>query len=273
MWSKHMSIQEAERAEHDGNWDDAVYFWSECARRNNDFDCYIRLGRALQRLQRWTEAEDAFLFVWKADPQSYIAAECLGSLNLNREDIEGDAFRDAEDWLRRALKIDQNARAMNLLGVAVESQARSEEAKKCFEAAILLDDSYEEAYVNLAQLVQETSPERALELLERAIEVDPNYALAHQRAGILSEELQDTLAAQYHFERAVELDDLDIWSHLYLASIYAKQMEQSKALAQYVRAVQLDPANNAARGFFISFLEVSGDLDGAKRLRSGSSQP
>lgn len=266
-----MSIQDAERAEQNGNWNDAVLFWSECARRDKDLDCYMRLGRALQKLQRWTEAEAAFLLAWKADPQLYIAAECLGSLNLYRQDIQAaDSLENAEDWLRRALRIDRNARAMNLLGVAVESQGKSAEAQTCFEAAITLDAEYEEAYVNLAQSVQEASPERALELLERAIEIDPHYALAHQRAGILKEESGDTLTAQYHFERAVELDDQDVWSHLYLASTYAKQGEQSKARIQYARAIELDPMNDAARKFFSSFLESIGDLDEVYKLRKES---
>jgi Tfp pilus assembly protein PilF len=47
--------------------------------------------------------------------------------------------------------------------------------------AIQVDDSYEEAYFNIALLEKEPNPRRAVTMLEKAVELDANYLEAHQQ--------------------------------------------------------------------------------------------
>ena len=71
-----------------------------------------------------------------------------------------------------------------------------------FEDALKVDENYEEAMYNLAVLKTDDMPLAAIGLLERAIEIDPDYAIAHQKLGALHQKQRDVVRAEYHFRRA-----------------------------------------------------------------------
>ena len=91
----------------------------------------------------------------------------------------------------------------------------------------------------------------ALDLLERAIECDPQYARAHANLaslqvrmtyrGWLADRDQAFEAAAASARRAVELDPNDPWSHFANGQVASLTQQHDEALASLARAVELNP--------------------------------
>src|SRR5258708_38719221 len=100
-----------------------------------------------------------------------------------------------------------------ILGVAVMSLGRDDEAVDSLEAAISLDPGYEEAYFNLAQLRKKADRAEAERLLLKALEADPEYVDTHSELGwLLSASQQHPRPrSDYHIRRSMELKPADAW--------------------------------------------------------------
>ena len=79
-------------------------------------------------------------------------------------------------------------------------------ARDAFADAIALDPNYGEALYNLAISNEAQDPQKSVELMERAIAIDPNYFAAHQELGRLYHEAGDLARAEYHFRRSLEIE-------------------------------------------------------------------
>lgn len=97
------------------------------------------------------------------------------------------------------------------------------------------------------------------------------YAAAHQSLGTTELKLNHVLDAEYHLRRAVELEPLDMWSHLYLANLLAVQGQESAAEAEYRAAIAVGPDHAAGIEFFARFLEGVKREEEALAVRSSPS--
>jgi serine/threonine protein kinase/Flp pilus assembly protein TadD len=124
-------------------------------------------GRALVRLGRRDDAEQAFLKAITLDPGDWTSRNALGALylNLNRLDeaitqferiqaltpdntraynnlgtafLQQERFDKATEMYERSLSLDQNATAYSNLGTALYFQGRYAEAARSFEGAVAL---------------------------------------------------------------------------------------------------------------------------------------
>jgi Tfp pilus assembly protein PilF len=134
-------------------------------------------------------------------------------------------------------------------------------------------------------------------LLQNAIEIDPNYALAHLELGhrLLTDHIPED---EYHLRKAIELAPFDGWTHIYLGNLLwgsqdfnsaegafrkaievwpdrsvpywclayflERQGQNEEARKLYEKALELDPADAEANWRFGSYLKDVGDLEGAK---------
>ena len=141
-----------------------------------------------------------------------------------------------------------------------------EAAEKAFE----LNYNLPEVQVLQGQVYELASSE-SLDLAEtayrRAIDLNPNYAEAHFRLGLLlrtiqggltasesrekfgGESLQETLNAGFQelvnvFSRAVELDPTNSGAHRALAEVYAEQGLLQKRIDQLMVSIELNPHDN-----------------------------
>jgi tetratricopeptide (TPR) repeat protein len=114
----------------------------------------------------------------------------------------------------------------------------------------------------------ENNPTRTAELLEKAIEIDADYSLAHQRLGVLRHHSGDLIQAEYHFRRSLEAYPTDYWSHLYLANCLAVQGRWADAERTYLFVTSLQPENESGLKFFANFLESIGKKQEASGVRA-----
>ena len=117
-------------------------------------------------------------------------------------------------------------------------------AKAAARKALELDDTLAEAHTALGQALftfdrNVAESDRAY---QRAIELNPNYATAHQwYAG-------STLVATGRFDqaitegrRAVELDPLSLIANVELSAIYGYARQNDQAIAQLRKVIEMDP--------------------------------
>jgi tetratricopeptide (TPR) repeat protein len=264
--------EQAEAAEAIGQLQNALELWEKVCRTDPDPATLCKLGRLRQKLGQWQPAEEALLAALAIDRSFTIAMLFLGILNMHREDIEHDAaMQQAATWLEKAIALEPSAMAHTLLGVTFCHRRDPESARQAFKRAIELDDEYEEAYYNLAGL-PDTNPERKRDLYQKAIHLDPDYALAHQRLGVIEHKQKNLPAAEYHFRRAVELDTLDVFSHLYLANLLAVKRDAKGAEAEFRAALVVDSPHHLRETaeFFAVFLDRLGRHDEAEQVRSAN---
>jgi tetratricopeptide (TPR) repeat protein len=261
----------AQEAEEKGDFTSALNLWRELAQRDGDPILFTRLGRAAQRLERWDESERAFAEALRLDPNFTMAMVCIGDLWAARTDKGNDeSFPVARGWFLRALRRERSAQTLILLGAMYRAWGDNLSAREALVEALQLDPSNAEALYNLALAEAETGREKAIELMERAIEVHPTYFAAHQELGKLYHGAGDLPRAEYHFRRSLEVKPSDLWSLLYLANALAVQGKSAEAEETYRLASSLHAGNKDVAEFFADFLETIGKKDEAAAVRDST---
>jgi TolB-like protein/tetratricopeptide (TPR) repeat protein len=139
-------------------------------------------------------------------------------------------------------------------------------AKAAATKALQLDDTLAEAHTTLALAIwlYDFDASQAIREFQRAIELNPNYAIAHQQYG------NNTLSALGRFDdaivegkRAVELDPLSLVINTDMGSDYYYARRYDEAIAELHKTLEMDP------GFYIAHLVLGQILD-AKGARDAA---
>src|SRR5438552_9108163 len=132
--------------------------------------------------------------------------------------------------------------------------------------ALQLDDTLAEAHTTLALAIwlYDFDSAQAIREFQRAIELNPNYAIAHQQYG------NNTLAALGRFDdaivegkRAVELDPLSLVINTDLGSDYYYARRYDEAIAQLRKTMEMDPRFYITHIVLAQALDAKGDRDAA----------
>ena len=116
--------------------------------------------------------------------------------------------------------------------------------------------------------------EAAIAMLKQAVERHPDYAPAHSMLAFvllvwgyagwtLSEQEPQTKQAATLAARAAELDDSDPWAHLALGYIAVTRRSPGEAVAEFQRAINLNPNFAAAHGYLGWGLALDGQSEQA----------
>ena len=98
----------------------------------------------------------------------------------------------------------------------------------------------------------------ARRLLEHALELDPQLALAHNGLGITLVGAGRLAAARVEFERALALDPLAAAAHSNLAFVHWQRGGLLEAEEHYRQAIRLDPASAVARNGLANVMASQG---------------
>ena len=107
------------------------------------------------------------------------------------------------------------------------------------------------------------SYDESLELLNRAVQIAPNYAEVHNSQGIVLLEQRKFEKAHKSFEQAVHLKNDYSNAHANLGSALKGLGQLSEACAAYNTAIQLDPNNREAAYHLAATLLADDDPDAA----------
>lgn len=207
-----------------------------------------QIGQAAQVARQWAAEEPG-------NPEALMACAELGE--------RAGLYSAAEEALRGLLFFEPNVPAtLTKLGEVLVERGRYREARKQFEAAIHLVDSFVPAFVGLARLERLTSevPADVLSAAEVAQSVGPQSAGA--RAAVAGAHLDDgrTALALELIEQALGIDAnyAPAWYDKGVA--HARLGEASAARAAWQRYLQLEPATAEAWKLRQALVVVSEEL-------------
>src|SRR5947209_4501578 len=189
----------------------------------------------------------------------------LGRQSWNRQSEKG--FDDALNHFNRAKEIDSNfalawaGLADTYWGAADANIAPTEarlKAKAAAQQALELDDSLAEAHsalgaVNYVSEYQWADSEKEF---QRAIQLKPNYAVAHWQYGWLLVFVGRAEEALKEMQRAVELDPLSPVMTTDLNVPHTLKKEYDRAIAQCHKAMELDPSFYLPH-FVLGWIEIA----------------
>jgi len=139
------------------------------------------------------------------------------------------------------------------------------QAKAAAKKALELDDTLAEAHTSLASVLQsyDFDFDQSLKEFERAIQLNPNYATAHQWYGELLAALGQFERAIAEKKRAVELDPLSVANNDGLGYTYYIARRYDEAIAQLRKTIDMDPRFYWARWDLGNALQLNGQLSEA----------
>jgi tetratricopeptide (TPR) repeat protein len=136
---------------------------------------YQALGEIQARMNQLDNAEQSLRQALELDPAQAIIWATLGKIQLRRDDA-----RAALASYQQAVERDPSLPYIYFeIGRAYRALGERENARLAYEEAIRRNPRDTESYNNLAALLEEQEPTRAIALLEQAVALAPNVALYH----------------------------------------------------------------------------------------------
>lgn len=270
----------AQEAEDSGDLLAALELWKERSRGDGAAIFLLKYGSVALELGKWEDAEVAYTEAIRLCPETanakfrFLTKVLMGCVWLHRTDRDRTASATtAKEWFLKSLDDMRCSPSLSLLGAACAKLRDADGARAAFEEAIAIDPEYEEAIYNLAVIEKKTNPRRARQLLERAIQLDPNRASAHGLLGLICQRLEESIPAEKHLRRALEINPKDYWSCLYLATLLGTLKRNSEAEQAYRNATQIRPDMEVGFEFFARFLECNGKFAEAAEERGKKPKP
>ena len=145
-------------------------------------------------------------------------------------------------------------------------------AKDAALRALALDDKLAEAHASLGQIASYYDYDFATTEREyrRAIELNPNYATAHQWLAEHLAAMKRNDEALAEIKRALDLDPLSIIINRIYADILADARRFDEAIEQYKKTIELDPNFPTSQYFLARAYEAKGMYDHAIEHYSAS---
>lgn len=168
-----------------------------------------------------------------------------------------------------------------MFGAALEMVPPSQVAPLARVAAIKaleLDESLAEPHVSLSRVMlwHDRDPAGAERELERAIELNPNSAMAQFIFGLLLADFRRTDEAMAALQRALQLDPVSAWNSAIAGYFMCELGQEEPGRSELRKAIELDP------GFFLpwsllsvvdchagAFSEATAEADEGVRLSAG----
>jgi len=207
---------------------------------NNSLVCYD-LGRAYFDIGNYEQCKAASKAALQSDPEMLNGRTNLGlnaTINIGLAYLNLGKLKEAEHCFRKNLLLTTSS-YFNL-GLALHRQKKYDEALQNFLRAVeLVPDDAEywdlvgNAYLELKQL------DEAQKALEKAIEIDPTYPLAHYDLGVVFSRIKGRESdAMKMFRQAITLNP-DIHLPYYaIACLYSLQNRKRSALDYLRKAIQ-----------------------------------
>ncbi len=234
----------------------------------------------------------------KQEPENGALWLQLGGMQLDKDEPQ-----EAEISMRIALKKDgDSAMGYCVLGRSLRKQGRNLEAVEMFtrsaelqpfdftlvylseahlrcenlveaeiaaREALKIDPTCEETYQLLAEICTNDEAEKAVEYLNKAISLNPDYAAAHRELGTKLIHLERYEEAIVSLHKAISIVSDDVWCYMYLGNALHHLKRLDEAEAEFRKAVDVDPDHYAAHLALADFLKGRGKTKAAEeRYRS-----
>jgi tetratricopeptide (TPR) repeat protein len=156
-------------------------------------------------------------------------------------------FAEAEVALRRALALADDAIGFYNLGYVLEQLERPAEAQRQYERALEVNPGLASAHNNLGTaLARQGRFAEAIAHLTEVVRLEPASAGAHNNLGAVFLQQRQLDVASRHFRAALELDPDHADAHANLGAVLAQQGLFDEAIRHFDEALRIDPHHAAA---------------------------
>jgi tetratricopeptide (TPR) repeat protein len=117
-------------------------------------------------------------------------------------------------------------------------------AKSLLHKAIQIQPNYAKAHNNLGVVLKKLGEhQKAISSFEKTIQIQPNYAMAHNNLGIVLQELGEHQKAISSFEKAIQIQPNFAKVYHNLGMVYGELGELQKGKSCYEKSIQINPSN------------------------------
>jgi len=224
-------FSKAQNCEKQTDWSGAVELYHAALQENPDFvEAQHNLALALRQLD---QTDEALIWAEKAARSRADHPTIQFSLGLSLE--QTGQVEPAIEAYRKAVTLRPNyTAALNNLGRMLEIAGNLPDSIELLERAIALAPSDSGVQQNLANsYLQGGQPDKSAALLQALIREDTNNALAHNTLGVAGHVIGDKIQAISHFRNAIQIDPNFAEAHENLAQALLFEEEYQEAWAEY----------------------------------------
>jgi Flp pilus assembly protein TadD len=175
--------------------------------------------------------------VQESNPGMYLIPFLLGEAELKASD-----WKAAQSALERSLKLNPNFdQAMTALARAFHQQGMDEEALQWVEKAIQGNPKNLRAWYQKGWISVKADPDGAMVAFERALEIQPGFAMAHRDLGIILLQKGRYSDAATHLEQAADLGLAHPRLYNFLGIAYSRTGRYQDAVKVYTKALDQEP--------------------------------
>jgi len=175
--------------------------------------------------------------VQETNPDMYLIPFLLGEAEL-----KAGNWRGAQEVLERSLKLNPNFdQAMTALARAFHQQNQDEQALQWVEKAIAANPKNLRAWYQKGWISVKADPEGAAVAFEKALEIQPGFAMAHRDLGMILLQKGQYKEAVAHLEQAAELGLAHAKLYNFLGIAYSRTGRYQDAVKVYTKALDKEP--------------------------------
>jgi arylsulfatase A-like enzyme/Tfp pilus assembly protein PilF len=175
--------------------------------------------------------------VQESNPGMYLIPFLLGEAELKASN-----WKEAQEALERSLKLNPNFdQAMTALARAFHQQDRDEEALQWVDKAIQGNPKNLRAWYQKGWISIKADPDGATVAFERALEIQPGFAMAHRDLGIILLQKERYKEAATHLEQAADLGLAHPRLYNFLGIAYSRTGRYEEAVKVYTKALDKEP--------------------------------
>lgn len=207
------------------------------------FTTFSRAPVYANNIELWTDT------IQKA-PENQRAFENLSSAygTLSSEFLATQNYSAAYKSASRAIELNpNNTKAYVNCAIALRKSGQIQPAFELLMKSLEIEP-LPEAYLNLATIASAYQPEKAIEFLKESLELDPEYAEAHNNLAtiLLMSDQPDRQRALMHLTQAVQLNPLHIDALFNLAQLHYRLGHSTQAIPLLRRVLQQRPNDPGA---------------------------
>jgi protein O-mannosyl-transferase len=244
------------------NWRNSVTLFNHAIQvTSGNYVAYNNLGAALRRQSRLEEAMANFKEALTIRPGHSDAQNNLGEALLYLGRVE-EATAHVTEALR--LRPDSPEAKVNM-GAILSRSGRFEEAEAQYRDALKSNPDSAEAHsgVGVCLSQKEDQRERALQELQHAVRLKPEYADAHYNLGRVLGLMGRVEEAKAQFYETTRLDPANAEAHFNLGIALAAENRAADSVLEYQAAIRINPGYLNARFNLGSTLGMLGRYDEA----------
>jgi arylsulfatase A-like enzyme/Flp pilus assembly protein TadD len=175
--------------------------------------------------------------VQETNPDMYLIPFLLGEAELKAAN-----WKAAQDALERSLKLNPNFdQAMTALARAYHQQNQDEQALQWVEKAIEANPKNLRAWYQKGWISVKADPDGAMVAFEKALEIQPGFAMAHRDLGMILLQKGRYKEAATHLEQAAELGLAHAKLYNFLGIAYSRTGRYQDAVNVYTKALDKEP--------------------------------